>query len=96
MCRCGTCASSGARLRETLQELRKARAFARRYKSFMDNEVVNAWLSFKVLVAWVPFAVVAGILDTWDTEGGRAFRAQLMHPFRTFRVNHPRLFAHAH
>ena len=62
----------------------------------MNLNVANAWLCLSVLVAFVPFAVVAGIVDTWNTEGGRAFRAQLTHPVRTFRFNHPRLFTHAH
>ena len=58
-----------------------------------------AWHTALLLFLWVPFAVVAGVVDTWNTDGGRRMRMQLrddvLHPVRTYRlyrVTH----AHAH
>jgi hypothetical protein len=49
----------------------------------------HAWL---LLFFWVPFAVLAGFIDTRDTEGGRAFRRELAHPIRGYRRRHPLAF----
>ena len=56
-----------------------------------------AWQALFLGLIWVPFAVIAGLIDTWNTEGGRAFRAQVAHPFVTMRtLNEERRLRHAH
>jgi hypothetical protein len=56
-----------------------------------------ALMSILILLAWVPFAIIAGLVDTWHSPGGRAWRtsvaATLVHPVLSYRASH--LHAHA-
>ena len=57
-----------------------------------------AWHALLLLALWVPFAIVAGIVDTRRSETGREFRAELAHPIRTVRMHWTawQLTHHAH
>ena len=50
----------------------------------------DAWVWVALMLIWIPFAIAGGLVDTWDTPGGRQWRSQIAHPFRSFRENHPR------
>ena len=51
----------------------------------MDTQTPLMWHALLLAAIWVPFAVAAGLVDTWRTEGGRSFRARAVHPLRTVR-----------
>ncbi len=51
-------------------------------------EKVLALHALMLALVWVPFAVAGGLIDTWHSEGGRRFRAQFVHPVRTWRLTH--------